>query len=88
MPESFKRKELTVGEKKWGFIQIPMEHLDFFPLDNKKFIISVKDKKFKVSISKAVRIVKKDLVKKLASSKHNELIITKKGEREFQISVN
>jgi hypothetical protein len=78
-------KELSAGERKWFFIHIPVNHRGLFPKD-KKFKVNFQGESFKVSISKAGRIVKEDLVKKLCKSHINTIIITKKKENEFEIS--
>lgn len=86
MADSF-CKELSDTERKWNFIYIPSKYRYLFP-KNKSFKIYFKGEGFEVSLTKAGRIVKKDLIRKLSHVKRCVIAVTKKSEYEFQIDLD
>jgi len=84
MAESFVH-ELGTAEKTWSYIYIPTDHRELFP-EHKPFEVAFKGESFEVTVSKAGRIVKEELVKKICKARSFVIIITKKNENEFEIT--
>jgi hypothetical protein len=79
-------KELSKTERKWNFIYIPSKYRELFP-KGKSFKVYLKGESFEVSLNKAGRIVRKDLVKKLDRIERCVITVVKKSENEFRIDV-
>ena len=84
LEEEFTR-ELSYAEVNWFYIQIPLEQRHLFPKGNIKFKITFQGQTFDVSLTKANRIIKKEIIDKICESESFRVTIIKQNDGEFEI---